>query len=155
LIREGIIPAPAEMGKLMVWVSGSLARAMKTRISQTSYGTEVFIHCNAFNTVNIDYHGNMVFCCDLSHFAGDGEPARAGEEIVADLNEVSLREGITRHYYLLAKFIAARLSDAENLAGLACNPCYWCLKYFGKLNWLTNYPESPWAEGVTNTEGRK
>ena len=41
-----------------------------------------------------------------------------------------------------------RLKDADNLSPLTYIPCYWCLKYFGKFNWLKNYPESPWVKGI-------
>ena len=150
LIRERVIPAPEELEKLMALVSGSLARTVRTRICPEGYGIDVLSTCNAFNTVNVDYLGNLVFCCNLSHVTGDGEPSLMGEEIVADLNEVSLGEGVSRHFYLLARFITARLGDAENLSGLTRNPCYWCQNYFGKLNWLKNYPDSPWADGVRN-----
>jgi MoaA/NifB/PqqE/SkfB family radical SAM enzyme len=155
LIRERIIPDPIELDKLMVWISGSLARTIRTTIYPEAYGTEVLPTCSVAKTLNVDFRGNLVFCCDLSSFTGDGEPAQTGEEIVADLNQVSLGEGVSRHFCLLAKFMTARLKDADNLTSLTRNHCYWCHNYFGKFNWLKNYPESPWAEAVLDVHGSK
>jgi hypothetical protein len=45
-----------------------------------------------------------------------------------------------------------RLEDAKDLSSLTYIPCYWCMKYFDKLNWLKNYPESPWAAGILENE---
>lgn len=155
LIKERIIPDPEELERLMALISGSLAKTVSSRIRLESYSTAVLAKCNAFAGMNVDYRGNLVFCCSLSHFAGDGEPSQAGEENVADLNEVSLSDGVSRHFHLLAKFITRRLQDADKLTGLTREPCYWCLKYFGKFNWLKNYPESPWAEAVLDDESTK
>ena len=70
---------------------------------------------------------------------------------MADLREVSLKEGIRRHYQGLARLMEARLRDSDNLSEVTYNPCYWCFKHFGKLEWLKNYPESPWAAGVLDS----
>jgi hypothetical protein len=33
-------------------------------------------------------------------------------------------------------------------------PCYWCFLHFGKLEWLKNYPRSPWAAAVREEDLR-
>ena len=151
LIRENIIPSPEELGGIVTWIVQSLAKAVKTKIHIDAYSpTTVVFWCNAFHTPNIDYQGNLIFCCSLSHVADEGRPATLGDEFLADLKEVSLREGISRHFDLLAKLMGQRLKEADNLSPLTYIPCYWCLKYFGKLDWLRNYPESPWAKGIVD-----
>jgi len=151
LIRENIIPSPEELGGIVTWIVQSLAKAVKTKIHIDAYSpTTVVFWCNAFHTPNIDYQGNLIFCCSLSHVADEGRPATLGDEFLADLKEVSLREGISRHFDLLAKLMGQRLKEADNLSPPTYIPCYWCLKYFGKLDWLRNYPESPWAKGIVD-----
>jgi hypothetical protein len=52
----------------------------------------------------------------------------------------------------VAQLMAARLQDMDDLEGLTYLPCYWCMKHFGKFDWLRDYPESPWATGVVEKE---
>jgi MoaA/NifB/PqqE/SkfB family radical SAM enzyme len=155
LIRENIVPSPEELERIILWIVESLAKAVKTRINIDAYcPPNVVFWCNAFHSPTVDYQGKLIFCCALSHVTDDGRPATMGQEFIADLSQVSLSEGIARHFNLLASLIRQRLKDAENLSPLTYIPCYWCLKYFGKLNWLKNYPESPWAAGVLDGKNK-
>lgn len=155
LVREQIIPAPDELEQIVSWIMNSLAPAVKTRIHIDAWSSQkVVFECGAFNTPNIDHQGNIEFCGGLSHVADDDKPAKYGRELLGNLNEISLSEGISRHFKLLAQLMQKRLQDGENLSTLTYIPCYWCFKYFGKLDWLKNYPESPWARGILNDQGR-
>ncbi|MFQ5925147.1 MAG: radical SAM protein [Dehalococcoidia bacterium] len=156
LIKEKIIPSPQELERIVFWIMEGLAKTIRTKIHIEAYCPPmVLFQCNAFRSINVDHQGNLIFCCTLSHVTDEGRPATIGREFLADLREVSLREGISAHFDLLARWMGQRLKDAENLSPPTCIPCYWCYKYFSKLNWLKNYPESPWAEGVLADDKRE
>jgi pyruvate-formate lyase-activating enzyme len=151
LISEGVIPSPQELAQLVQWINDSLAKALKTTITIEGYGprTVLFTCANIQHGANLDFQGNLILCCNLSHVVqGEGIPSSFGREWLADLKEVPLREGITRHFHSVAQLMEARLRDMEKLTDLTYNPCFWCFRHFGKLEWLRNFPESPWAEGV-------
>ena len=151
LIREGVIPDPEELGRTVRWITDNLAKALRPRISLEGYGsgTVLFTCQNILRNTNIDYQGNLILCCNLSHVTQEkGIPSSVGREWLADLKEVSLKEGIIRHFEAVAKLMEARLQDMDELKGPTYIPCYWCLQHFGKLDWLRDFPESPWFNGV-------
>jgi MoaA/NifB/PqqE/SkfB family radical SAM enzyme len=155
LIREKVIPSPGELDKIAHWITGSLAKAFKPHISLEGYGFgPVLFTChNILRSTNMDYQGNLILCCNLSHVAQEeGAPSSFGREWLADLKEVSLKEGIIRHFHGIAQLMEARLQDMDELKGLTYIPCYWCLEHFGKLYWLKDFPESPWFNGVREEE---
>lgn len=149
LIREGIIPSPEELIRTVDWVMGSLARTVRGKITTDGLFCDdiMFICPSLQGDFSVDYQGNLNFCCTISHITmGDGIPTSFGRELLADLREVPLKEGISRHYHLMGRLVESRLQHMEKLAGLTRYPCYWCLKHFGKLEWLKDFPESPWAD---------
>ncbi len=151
LIREKIIPDPEEVLGITRWIMSSLALNIRSKIKLEGYHEKsVIFDCgNVTRLINIDPQGKLVLCCNLSHVTeGDGIPTRFGEEFLADLNDIPLKDGIIRHLQGWANLMKARLYDQEKLAGLTYLPCYWCFKHFGKLEWLQDFPESPWAQGV-------
>jgi MoaA/NifB/PqqE/SkfB family radical SAM enzyme len=150
LIREGLIPSAPIVERAMQDVEG-WAKSIRGNLSVNKLpaGALGLAPCSIRRDLTVDHLGNLIFCCDLSHCtAGDGKPTTFGEEFLADLKEVPLREGIKRHFRLAAKLMAARLDDMENFSWLTQRTCFWCLKYFGKFDWLKDFPDSPWAAGV-------
>jgi MoaA/NifB/PqqE/SkfB family radical SAM enzyme len=155
LLKEGVIPSPGELHKIAEWIANNLAKALKHRISVEGYGsrTVLFTCQNVLRNTNVDFQGNLILCCNLSHVTqGEGIPSSFGQEWLADLKETPLKEGIIRHFQGLAQLMEARLRDMDDLEGLTYIPCYWCFKHFGKLDWLRDFPESPWAAGVLEEE---
>ena len=116
----------------------------------------VVLNCgHLVDFLNVDYQGNLIFCCNLSHMTlGDGIPTSFGRELVADLKEVSLKEAIVRQFRKAAEVMEARLNGGGNPEGLSETPCLWCLKYFGKLDWLKDFPDSPWTDWLLGENGR-
>ena len=103
----------------------------------------------------VDYQGNLVFCCALSHMTqGEGVPTSSGGELLADLKEVTLQEAIVRQFRKAAEVMEARLMGAGKIPGLSPTPCLWCLQYFGKLDWLKDFPDSPWTTWLLDGPGR-
>lgn len=154
-IREGAIPSPEEVEDIIGWIESTLAKALRHQIFIEGYGprTTLFACPNISQGVHLDYQGNLVLCCNLSHMVqGDGKASVFGREWLGDLKIISLKEGLIRHVQAVARLMEARLRDMENLAGLTLIPCYWCTRHFGKLAWLRDFPESPWAAGVPEEE---
>ena len=151
LVKENIIPAPKGIRELYSFISGSLIPAIKTKIRlEGSWGTgHSLFSCNAYQQIySVDYLGNLIFCCNLSHVRDENKPATLGKEFLVDLKKKSLKEGIIQHYQLLARFTEDRLRDTKSPPELISNPCYWCLKYFGRLEWIKNYSTSQWVKEV-------
>ncbi len=148
LIREGLLPPPDEYKGIARWITKELAGAVTSKVIVVGFDQDgVLLNCGpVMHFLNVDYQGHLILCCELSHVTtGDGTSTQFGGELVADLNEVSLKEGIIRHYRLAAKLMEERLTDGAGPPGLSQTPCHWCLYHFGKLEWLKDYPDSPWA----------
>ena len=150
-VRAGVIPPPEEQNRIVEWILGSLALTVKGQIVAEGYtgGDIIFSCCTFQGNMTVDHQGHLIYCCNISHVVDeDGVPSRLGRELLADLREVSLKEGVARHFQTTADLVNARLADMDSLAGMTHNLCYWCMKYFNKLDWLKGLPDSPWAVGV-------
>jgi hypothetical protein len=44
-----------------------------------------------------------------------------------------------------------RLAEG-NLGNLDYYPCWYCLKYFKKVNWLTQFPDNPWSQDILRSK---
>jgi MoaA/NifB/PqqE/SkfB family radical SAM enzyme len=157
MLETGIIPSPDELRRIMDWIAGNLKMALRPRIIIEGYGarTTLFECPNIQKNTNLDFQGNLLLCCNLSHVTGEDDQASVfGREWLGNLKEMSLREGLIRHYHGVARLMEARLRDMEGLDDLTFIPCYWCLQHFGKLDWLRSYPESPWFNGVIEEKMR-
>jgi hypothetical protein len=155
LVREGIILSPDEVGERLAWISGSLAKMLRSKITIEAFGprTPLFSCGNIQQAAYLDFQGNQILCCNLSHVTREeGQPSVFGPECLANLQEVSLHEGLVRQYYAVARLMEARLGDWHKLRDLTLDPCYWCFQHFGKFEWLRNFPESPWSFGLLEVE---
>jgi len=147
-INDGLLPSPQELEDTVIWIRENLMGVTRNRISLDGYS----VHGGELNCghlvdyLNVDYQGNIIFCCTLSQMTlGDGVPTSFDGELVADLKEVSLKEAVVRQFRKAAEVMEARFSSSGNPAGLSETPCHWCLKYFHKLDWLKDFPDSPWT----------
>ncbi len=150
LIGKNLLPPPEEYRRIAYRVKKKLAGTVRNKVKLVGYITDgVLLNCGPIMEIlNVDFQGNLILCCQLSHVTmGDGVPSQFNGEVVADLNQVSLEEGIIRHYQLAANLMEKRLkSKHEKPPGLSQTPCHWCLYHFGKLEWLKEFPDSPWAK---------
>jgi MoaA/NifB/PqqE/SkfB family radical SAM enzyme len=147
-IRSGLLPDPAEIQATIRWIQENLMEVTCNKILLEGHSTAgVIFNCGyPLNYLNVDYQGNLIFCCNLSHMTqGDGVPTSLGAEFIADLKEVPLKDAIVHQFNQAAQAIAARLTDGGTISGISLTPCLWCLHYFGKLAWLQDFPDSPWT----------
>jgi pyruvate-formate lyase-activating enzyme len=147
LIRDGLIPSPQEAEDTVRWIQANLVGVTRNKITVDGHSRDgVILNCgHLVDYLNVDYQGNLIFCCTLSHMTmGDGIPTSFSGELVADLKEISLKEAIGRQWRKAAEVMEARLNGGDP-GGLTETPCLWCLKHFGKLDWLKDFPASPWT----------
>ncbi len=159
-IREGLLPSPPELQETVQWIKDNLVGVTRNKITLEGHSMDgIVLDCgHLVDYLNVDYQGHLIFCCALSHInQGDGVPTSFGGELVADLKEVSLKEAIIRQYRTAAMVMESRLNGAVEPWGLSQTPCLWCFKYFGKLDWLRDFPDSPWTHwllGAAHVSGR-
>ncbi|MDI6855040.1 MAG: radical SAM protein [Deltaproteobacteria bacterium] len=148
-LRNGVALSPHELEATLAQL-GSYGQTNGSAASVAGFSRDepILAACRSRQAFTVDFSGNLIFCCNLSRLnVGEGVPTTFGQEFLADLKEVPLKEGIKRHIYLAARLGEARINDLPH-TGLNEIPCYWCLKFFGKLEWLKEFPDSPWAAGV-------
>lgn len=147
-IQSGLLPSPQETEATLRWLQENLMGVTRTQISLEGCALDgVRLNCgHLVDFLNVDYQGNLIFCCTLSHFVqGNGRPTAFGAELVADLKAEPLAEAIVRQFQHAAAVMAARLAGDGTFPALAATPCLWCLRHFGKLDWLRDFPDSPWS----------
>jgi MoaA/NifB/PqqE/SkfB family radical SAM enzyme len=156
-IRDGLLPSPQEMQETVRWIQDNLMGVTRTKITiEGRFLDGVRLNCgHLVDHLNVDFQGNLIFCCTLSHMTvGDGIPTALGGELVADLKATSLREAIVRQFRKATEVMEAKLNGGGYPGGLAEIPCLWCLKYFGKLDWLKDFPDSPWTGWLMEDNSR-
>lgn len=153
LEAQAILP-PEELRKKALWIVRDLAKAFKTTIDVAGpFPGKIMNTCPIiFKAIYIDYQGNLLLCCDMPLVGPKrGAPTQFGRELLGNLKEISLREGLIRHYRAIAQFTEDCTEDLDAWRDKPFNLCYWCHKHFGKLEWLKEFPDSPWAAGVLDS----
>lgn len=132
--RNQLAMLPEEHGALDREVAALGARVgLPVTLSSGHYDPNPLAHCQTLRheSFNVDCHGRLTFCCQLSGVAGAPKDA----DVIADLNERSFVEAIE------AQLEAGRALLSSKLRHLAAEPddpyrgyhCHYCLGYFGKL----------------------
>jgi pyruvate-formate lyase-activating enzyme len=156
-IRDGLMPSPQETEETIRWIKNNLVGVTRNKITVDGHSLDgVILNCgHLVDYLNVDYQGHLIFCCTLSHVAGaDGIPTSLGGELVADLKQVTLKEAIVRQFRKAAEVLQARLNGGGP-HGLSATPCLWCLRHFGKIDWLKDFPGSPWTDRLLGEDGRE
>jgi hypothetical protein len=119
-----------------------LARVFKMRISlEVGYAnTDPAPPCSALagRSCNIDYHGHLSLCCNLSGFRG----AIGESEVVADLNQENFSSAYARLNHVAETMLTTRRRLLDDYAArksapdlYTASPCLLCLQSFGKIPW--------------------
>ncbi|GAK56059.1 hypothetical protein U27_03021 [Candidatus Vecturithrix granuli] len=93
----------------------------------------------------LDYDGHVRFCCQLSGYEDHAETG--GLDMIEDLRQSSVWEC---HRALVRKITTfqeekIRRIEQQTFTENEHFPCYYCAKYFHKLDWLKDFPDSEWS----------
>jgi MoaA/NifB/PqqE/SkfB family radical SAM enzyme len=100
---------------------------------------------------NLDYRGNLTLCCQLSGYAA-GTP---GTDVVGNLRDMGLTEALGCFQKRVARYLADKRSRVQSGAfgDLDHFPCWYCVKYLGKVAELTQISQHPWAYELASPRG--
>ena len=141
LVKEELIPSPQEYEEIV--------NNIKRRIMPALPGIEIegicdrsaaVPLCNPFYSgLNIDYKGDMAFCCNLSNVIGKGEKKSF---LIGNIKEMDLDGAFIRHMKLCAEFVKGM---TEKPSSFWERSCFFCMAKFGLMEWLKEF-ESPWRD---------
>ena len=97
---------------------------------------------------NIDWRGNLTLCCNLSGY-GNGEN---DGDIIGNLSLMSYSEAYGRLVALNRKFCSDKRQD-NRYEDSDSFPCWYCLHYFKKMDWLKEFPDNDWSRRVWTENG--
>lgn len=108
------------------------------------YTTSLF-PCAPLNEleVNVDCRGNLTKCC---HLSGHGDGAGDGD-VAGSLREMSFADGLRRlraanqelHRHKMDRLAGGEMLDSDYF------PCWYCVQYFRKADWLRDQVDHPWS----------
>ncbi|HEX6747804.1 MAG TPA: radical SAM protein [Longimicrobium sp.] len=103
--------------------------------------------CDTFEhrRVYVDARGRLSLCCQLSEY-GENEA-----DVVADLNHVGLTDVWTRYTARLDGLQRASAALAATGGELDRFPCIRCARALGKMEWIREFPGSPWHGAAGDT----
>jgi len=99
------------------------------------------LRCDTFShdRMYVDAHGRLSMCCQLSEY-GDNEA-----DVVADLRKESLTAVWSRYTERMAELERASAEIRDGGGEYDPFPCIRCARALGKMDWIRQYPDSPWA----------
>lgn len=94
--------------------------------------------------ITVDYTGHVRFCSLLSGNRGNTHSCE--RDIIGSLKETSLYECHAELVKKAAEFQQEKIRaiTQKTLKDHDLFPCFYCAKYFHKLDWLHDFPESEW-----------
>lgn len=144
MLDAGLMPSPDEYQDIVRYIQNSIIPSFSIQINIEGYGGDerMFRFCNPAYGLSIDHEGNLIFCCNLSHPTANSRPDRFGKELLGNIREIGIQEGIIRHYRLLAWFMEKTMKSPifKEPPGGTCTACYYL---FNKMDWIKEY-ETPY-----------
>ncbi len=118
------------------------------------FSTEQLFPCAPLNMmeVNIDSQGNITKCCHLSSHG----PIASQDDIVGNLETLSFTEGFLK--LVAGNERLKRIKQAHFASGANeddKSPCWYCSKYFKKVDWLKEFPENPWTRSLEDPKTQR
>jgi MoaA/NifB/PqqE/SkfB family radical SAM enzyme len=144
-VREDQLPPPGRLLRIPAEVA-RLQRGTPVRLVLTAghFSWELLEPCPALaeRALFLTSRGELSLCCHLAGHEADGTDA----DLVVRLEETSLREGAAALRARAAELRDLKLlrRDEGELGLLDYFPCWFCLKHFGKVEWLRGDPGHPW-----------
>jgi len=141
-ILSGLMMTPDEYRRAQLRIN-KLKKAFTINIGQAFgyFHPNPMIKCAVLgsDTLNMDYAGNLTFCCQLSNF-GDSTYVKERKEIICNLKDTSLLEGYKMMQDRIALYNKEKMEKAvcKKIKGLDLFPCFYCAKKFGKFDWFND-----------------
>jgi len=103
----------------------------------------------------VDSRGWLCLCCMLGGIAGR-DSRKKEKDRIADLSKTSFIDAHRKLMALINWFNEKRLDRIEKglMSELLHYQCLACAFYFGKLDWLKDFPDSAWAKMLKQAKGR-
>jgi MoaA/NifB/PqqE/SkfB family radical SAM enzyme len=100
----------------------------------------------------INSKGKISFCCQLT----DHEDSQNDTDLIGNLDEISLYEAHQRMVDAVGNYEKEKIQRLAkgNLGNLDYYPCWYCLKYFKKVDWLTQFPDNPWSQDILKSKSK-
>ncbi len=147
-IEKNIIPDPDEIYRIFNQLVGWCSIFPSLKIEAFNPFNDLF-SCNGFYKFGIDEEGNYLFCNNLCN-VGTSEETYKGKECIGKIGETPLKDLIIRHINFLPEVLEWRFKRKEAIKKTPLSLCNWCFYQFHKLEWLHEFPDSPWTQCLTS-----
>lgn len=141
-----LTPAERRAVEAEIWALEETAR-IAVGIAPGYYSESPFFPCGplTLSEYNLDYRGNVTLCCHLSGYTG----VNAGADLMGNLHEVTLKEACERFHRTVEVYLANKQKRVEQgeLTELDHFPCWYCVKYMGKVTPQGPVFDPAWLEG--------
>ncbi len=149
-VKAGLILTPDEMRKVESEVY-RLSEELKMMVTMTSgiYVGQGFFSCAALAMFEmyVDYKGRLCLCCQLPGLKGR-DPGKIEGDVIADLAETDLWDA---HKKLVSVISGLQKKRVDMIAKGELDmtdhfQCVSCARHFGKMDWINELPDNPWAK---------
>lgn len=147
MAASGLLPDPDEIYQIFLQLADWRRIYPRLKLEAFNTANDLF-SCNAFFKFGVDEEGNFLFCNNLSNVGRPGESYK-GRECLGNIRDTALTELISRHLHFLPEVLQWRFRHKERIKKAPLSLCNWCFYQFDKLNWLKDYPDSPWTRCFT------
>ncbi len=139
LVKHDLIPSPEEYERVINIIKREIIPVFNNiDIEGVCDRMSPVPLCNPFYSgVNIDYKGDIVFCCNLSNVSADNKDKSF---YIGNIKEMDLDNAFVKHIKLCSSFIKKM---AKKPFSLWERSCFFCMFGFGLMEWLKSY-DSPW-----------
>jgi MoaA/NifB/PqqE/SkfB family radical SAM enzyme len=152
--RPALSPAERREVEAEIWTLKKSA-PVPVDIAPGYYSEAAFFPCGplTLEEYNLDYRGNLTLCCQLSGFAGPN----SGDDVIGNLHKITLSDACRRFQSRVATYLADKRQRVEqgSLADEDYFPCWYCVKYLGKVAVIGSFPGSGWRLADDKSNGRR
>jgi MoaA/NifB/PqqE/SkfB family radical SAM enzyme len=147
MAEAGLLPEPADLHSVAAWAADRKHNNGTHVVLAAGYFTlEIARPCPSFTgeSLFVSAQGDICFCCQLL-----GDKVKS-DDVLGHVAETSLVRARQRSRKLAEALV--REKEAKRSAGklgyLEYHPCWYCLKRFGRAEWLAAFPGTSWAGDV-------
>ena len=149
MVEEGMIPDPDEIYQIFTEITPWSEIFPRLKIEAFNTANDLFT-CNAFYKFGVDEEGNYIICNNLSNVGSSRENYK-GSECLGNIQETPLQDLIISHLDFLPELLKWRFNRKDLIKRAPLSLCNWCFYQFEKLDWLKEFPDSPWARCLNST----